>query len=94
MLKALSAHSAAKGIGAVSSLIKVRRSEVQQMISELGVIAGGYYSGTIQFGGAETGLERRPRWGGLFQRPDAKLSIPASRIDLFRIKRNSAEHHR
>jgi alkylation response protein AidB-like acyl-CoA dehydrogenase len=55
MLKALSAHSAAKSIGAVSSLIKVRRSEVQQMISEIGVIAGGYYSQPFNVGSLRNG---------------------------------------
>lgn len=60
MLKALSAHSAAKGIGAVSSLIKVRRSEVQQMISELGVIAGGYYSQPYNLGALKQGWNDEP----------------------------------
>lgn len=60
MLKALSAHSAAKGIGAVSSLIKVRRSEVQQMISELGVIAGGYYSQPYSIGALRQGWNDEP----------------------------------
>lgn len=60
MLKALSAHSAAKGVGAVSSLIKVRRSEVQQMISELGVIAGGYYSQPYSIGALRQGWNDEP----------------------------------
>jgi len=60
MLKALSAHSAAKGIGAVSSLIKVRRSEVQQMISELGVMAGGYYSAPYNLGALKQGWNEDP----------------------------------
>lgn len=60
MLKALSAHSAAKGIGAVSSLIKVRRSEVQQMISELGVHAGGYYSQPYNLGALKEGWNEEP----------------------------------
>lgn len=60
MLKALSAHSANKGIGAVSSLIKVRRSEVQQMISEMGVIAGGYYSQPYSIGALKQGWNDEP----------------------------------
>lgn len=60
MLKALSAHSAAKGIGAVSSLIKIRRSEVQQMISELGVMAGGYYSQAYNLGALKQGWNEDP----------------------------------
>lgn len=60
MLKALSAHTAAKAIGAVSSLIKVRRSEVQQMISELGVMAGGYYSQAYNLGALKQGWNEDP----------------------------------
>lgn len=60
MLKALSAHSADKGIGAVSSLIKVRRAEVQQMITELGVIAGGYYSQPFNIGALRHGWNEDP----------------------------------
>jgi len=60
MLKALSAHSADKGIGAVSSLIKVRRAEVQQLISELGVIAGGYYSQPFSVGALNQGWNDEP----------------------------------
>jgi alkylation response protein AidB-like acyl-CoA dehydrogenase len=60
MLKALSAHSADKGIGAVSSLIKVRRAEVQQMITELGVIAGGYYSQPFNVGALRHGWNEDP----------------------------------
>jgi len=60
MLKALSAHSADKGIGAVSSLIKVRRAEVQQMITELGVIAGGYYSQPFNVGALRYGWNEDP----------------------------------
>jgi alkylation response protein AidB-like acyl-CoA dehydrogenase len=60
MLKALSAHSAAKGIGSVSSLIKVRRSEVQQMISELAVVAGGYYSQPYSLGALKQGWNDEP----------------------------------
>jgi len=60
MLKALSAHSADKGIGAVSSLIKVRRAEVQQLISELGVVAGGYYSQPFSIGALREGWNDEP----------------------------------
>ncbi len=60
MLKALSAHSASKGIGAVSSLIKVRRAEVQQMISEIGVMAGGYYSQPYNIGALRQGWNDAP----------------------------------
>ena len=44
MLRALALFSADKPIGAVSSLIKIRRSEVEQTISELAVMAAHYYA--------------------------------------------------
>ncbi len=44
VLKTLSAYRANNEIGAAANMIKVRRSEVQQLVTEIGTEAGAYYS--------------------------------------------------
>jgi alkylation response protein AidB-like acyl-CoA dehydrogenase len=60
MLRALAAFSADKSIGAVSSLIKIRRSEVEQMISELGVMAAHYYAMPYSVASLRDGWNEEP----------------------------------
>jgi alkylation response protein AidB-like acyl-CoA dehydrogenase len=43
VLKTLSAYRSNKEIGAAANMIKVRRSEVQQLVTEIGTEAGAYY---------------------------------------------------
>jgi len=59
-MRALAAHTADQEVGAVSSLIKVRRTEVQQMISELGVEAAGYYALPHNIGALKNGWNEEP----------------------------------
>ncbi|MFN4088148.1 MAG: acyl-CoA dehydrogenase family protein [Alphaproteobacteria bacterium] len=59
-MRALAAHTADKEVGAVSSLIKIRRTEVQQMISELGVQAAGYYALPHNIGALRNGWNEEP----------------------------------
>src|SRR3546814_11443507 len=59
-MRALAAHTADKEVGAVSSLIKIRRTEVQQMISELGVQAAGYYALPYNIGALKNGWNEEP----------------------------------
>src|SRR3546814_10225153 len=59
-MRALAAHTADKEVGAVSSLIKIRRTEVQQMISELGVKAAGFYALTYNIGDLKNGWNEEP----------------------------------
>lgn len=44
VLKTLSAYRSNKEIGAAANMIKIRRSEVQQLVTEIGTEAGAYYS--------------------------------------------------
>jgi alkylation response protein AidB-like acyl-CoA dehydrogenase len=60
ILRALQAFSADKEIGSVASMIKIRRSEVQQMIAELGTIAAGYYSQPYNLGALSDGWNDEP----------------------------------
>jgi alkylation response protein AidB-like acyl-CoA dehydrogenase len=60
MLKTLAAYSADRDIGARASVIKIRRSEVQQLITELGVIAGGYYAQPFNLGALRDGWNDEP----------------------------------
>ena len=43
VLRTLSAYRSNKEIGAAANMIKVRRSEVQQLVTEIGTEAGAYY---------------------------------------------------
>jgi alkylation response protein AidB-like acyl-CoA dehydrogenase len=56
----LGAFSADKEIGAAASMIKVRRSEVQQMISEIGVHAAGYYANPFNLAALKNGWNEEP----------------------------------
>ncbi len=60
ILRALAAHSADRQIGAIASAIKIRRSEVQQMISELGVKAAGYYALPFNIAALQNGWNEDP----------------------------------
>jgi alkylation response protein AidB-like acyl-CoA dehydrogenase len=60
MLRALAAFSADRPIGAVSSLIKIRRSEVEQMISELAVMAAHYYAMPYNVASLRDGWNEEP----------------------------------
>ncbi len=60
MLQALAAYSAERELGALTSMIKVRRSEVQQAISELGVEAAGYYALPMDVNALRHGWNEEP----------------------------------
>ncbi len=60
MLKTLFAYAADVDIGANASLIKIRRSEVQQLISELGTIAAGYYAHPYNVAALRDGWNEEP----------------------------------
>ena len=60
MLRALAAYSADRELGALTSMIKIRRSEVQQAISELGVEAAGYYALPMDVNALRDGWNEEP----------------------------------
>ena len=60
MLRALAAYSADRELGALTSMIKIRRSEVQQAISELGVEAAGYYALPMDVNALRHGWNEEP----------------------------------
>ena len=60
MLNALAAYTADRELGALTSMIKIRRSEVQQAISELGVQAAGYYALPMDLNALKYGWNEEP----------------------------------
>jgi alkylation response protein AidB-like acyl-CoA dehydrogenase len=60
ILRVLASFSADRPIGAITSMIKIRRSEVQQLITELGVLAGGYYSQPFSLSALREGWNEDP----------------------------------
>ena len=59
-LRALAAFSADRKAGTVSSLLKIRRTELQQRITELGVQAAGYYAMPFDLGALKEGWNEEP----------------------------------
>ena len=59
-LRALAAFSADRKPGTVSSLLKVRRTELQQRITELAVQASGYYSMPFNLRALQEGWNEEP----------------------------------
>ncbi len=60
VLATLAAFSAEREIGSAANAIKVRRSEVQQLITELGVMAAGYYANPFSVGVLRNGWNEEP----------------------------------
>jgi len=66
ILQALAAFSADREIGAAANAIKIRRSEVEQFVTELGVIAAGYYANPINVPALRDGWNGEPVGAGHF----------------------------
>ena len=60
VLKTLSAYTSNKEIGAAANMIKVRRSEVQQLVTEIGTEAGAYYSQPFNLEALRFGWNEEP----------------------------------
>jgi len=60
VLRTLSAYRSNKEIGAAANMIKVRRSEVQQLVTEIGTEAGAYYSQPFNLEALRFGWNEEP----------------------------------
>ena len=66
VLKTLSAYRSNNEIGAAANMIKIRRSEVQQLVTEIGTEAGAYYSQPYNLEALRFGWNEEPIGGEHF----------------------------
>jgi alkylation response protein AidB-like acyl-CoA dehydrogenase len=90
-LRTLAAESKGEHAGPQSSILKIKGTEIQQRITELTVEAVGYLrlSRCPRFRGQR--ISRRTR---LCRRPVRALFQHAQSLDLWRLERDPAQHHR
>ena len=93
MLRMLAAVSADKEIGAEASMIKIRRTEIQQRLSELKMEAAAYDAAPYQIEAMEHGWNEEPVRAGLCERARRQIFQRPQAHDLLRLQRNPAQHH-
>ena len=81
-------------IGAEASMLKIRGTELPQLVSELAAEALDYYAQPAGAGTGRAGLQRRPGRPLGKRLCLAQLLQPAGRLHLLRLQRDPAQHHR